>query len=656
MATSYSTPGVYVEEITKFPPSVAPVQTAIPAFIGFTEIAKKKTDSDLLLKPTRITSMLEYETFFGFAKPETDITVSVTGNEVTVTAPGANKSPYLMYYSLQLFFANGGGPCYITSVGEYGSATPLVDLAALKSGLDAVRKQDEPTLLLFPDASSLPSDSDFYAIYKDALTQCQDLQDRFTIIDTYSDEEYDTALLDGNNDPYVTIDPIPGIRAGISGTKDLLKYGATYFPYLETILDYALDESQIMVTDTNVINYDAQVQAISDAIDLGDLSDLLQEFVDLTDAADAGNAAAAMALRPDLRNKVAQIMSYITALKGQLEIAIEVGRTNAVAPNNAADPTIVAANALDTWITNELETLNLALSTRIDDINGAANKTALMPILFDTSNPAIESVYETLGIDTADIENSTVWLTINAMKDTGNELDDLITELAALSSGGPSVSSLSSIAASNDLLYNKIKMEIGLIPVTLPPSSAIAGIYASVDRNNGVWKAPANVGLNYVIKPTVAITNQDQESMNIDQFGKSVNAIRSFTGKGVLVWGARTMAGNDNEWRYVSVRRFFNMAEESIRKASEQFVFESNDANTWVRVRAMIENFLTLQWRAGALAGAKPDQAFYVRVGLGQTMTAEDILNGYMNIEIGMAVVRPAEFIVLKFSHKMQEA
>jgi phage tail sheath protein FI len=88
-------------------------------------------------------------------------------------------------------------------------------------------------------------------------------------------------------------------------------------------------------------------------------------------------------------------------------------------------------------------------------------------------------------------------------------------------------------------------------------------------------------------------------------------------------------------------------------KASEQFVFEPNDANTWVKVRAMIENFLILQWRAGALQGATPEQAFFVRVGLGETMTSLDILEGRMNVEIGLAVVRPAEFIILKFSHKM---
>ena len=193
--------------------------------------------------------------------------------------------------------------------------------------------------------------------------------------------------------------------------------------------------------------------------------------------------------------------------------------------------------------------------------------------------------------------------------------------------------------------------------IILPPSGAVAGIYASVDENRGVWKAPANVGISNVVGPTVLITDSDQESLNVDvDAGKSINAIRYFTNKGTLVWGARTLAGNDNEWRYVSVRRFFIMVEESVKKASSQFVFEPNDANTWVKVRAMIENFLTLQWRAGALAGVKPEHAFYVRVGLGQTMTAQDILNGFLIVEIGMAVVRPAEFIVLRFSHKMQES
>ncbi|MDO8367845.1 MAG: phage tail sheath C-terminal domain-containing protein, partial [Saprospiraceae bacterium] len=108
-----------------------------------------------------------------------------------------------------------------------------------------------------------------------------------------------------------------------------------------------------------------------------------------------------------------------------------------------------------------------------------------------------------------------------------------------------------------------------------------------------------------------------------------------------------------NEWRYISVRRFFNFVEESVKKATFKFVFEPNDANTWIRVKSMIDDFLLLQWRAGALQGATPHQAFFTRVGLGQTMTSVDIMEGRLVVEIGMAVVRPAEFIVLRFSIKM---
>jgi phage tail sheath protein FI len=98
------------------------------------------------------------------------------------------------------------------------------------------------------------------------------------------------------------------------------------------------------------------------------------------------------------------------------------------------------------------------------------------------------------------------------------------------------------------------------------------------------------------------------------------------------------------------------MVEESVKKATIQFVFEPNDANTWVRVQAMTENYLTIKWREGALQGNKPEHAFYVAVGLGKTMTALDILEGRMIVEIGMAVVRPAEFIILRFMHKMQQS
>ena len=236
--------------------------------------------------------------------------------------------------------------------------------------------------------------------------------------------------------------------------------------------------------------------------------------------------------------------------------------------------------------------------------------------------------------------------------------DETVTDVVIVTNGTAAAAvHLNTLKATNNRVYEMAKSAIRDMPCKLPPAGAIAGIYAAVDNSRGVWKAPANVSINAVTQPTIQFSNVQQDQMNVDVVaGKSVNAIRTFTGKGTILWGARTLAGNDNEWRYVSVRRFFNFVEESVKKATEQFVFEPNDANTWVRVQAMIENFLTTLWRQGALQGIKTEHAFYVSVGIGKTMTALDILEGRMIIEIGMAAVRPAEFIILRFSHKMAES
>jgi hypothetical protein len=193
--------------------------------------------------------------------------------------------------------------------------------------------------------------------------------------------------------------------------------------------------------------------------------------------------------------------------------------------------------------------------------------------------------------------------------------------------------------------------------VACPPSGAVTGVYVAVDRQRGVWKAPVNVALNGVTGPVTPFDDGQMAALNVDtKAGKSINGIRAFVGKGVLIWGARTLAGNDNEWRYVSVRRFCIMVEESLKKATEWVVaFEPNDARTWARVRGMTEAYLTQKWRDGALAGTKPEHAFYVRCGVGQSMTAQDVLEGRLVVEVGLAVVRPAEFIILKFSHKKSQ-
>jgi phage tail sheath protein FI len=187
----------------------------------------------------------------------------------------------------------------------------------------------------------------------------------------------------------------------------------------------------------------------------------------------------------------------------------------------------------------------------------------------------------------------------------------------------------------------------------LPTAGAIAGVFALTDNQAGVWKAPANVSINSVIRPLVNIDNDQQENLNIPLDGKAVNAIRSFPGRGILIWGARTLDGNNMDWRYVSSKRTIIMIEQTIKNAMQAFVFEPNNKNTWVSCQSMVESFLYSLWQQGALAGASPEQAYDVKIGLGITMTPQDILDGYMRMSVLVALVRPAEFIVLNFNQLM---
>ena len=189
-----------------------------------------------------------------------------------------------------------------------------------------------------------------------------------------------------------------------------------------------------------------------------------------------------------------------------------------------------------------------------------------------------------------------------------------------------------------------------------PPSGAMAGIFAKVDNDRGVWHAPANVGVASVNQPMVTLNNDAQSDLNTPLNGKAVNAIRTFQNLGTLVWGARTLDGNSLDWRYINVRRTVMMIEQSIEATAQAFVFEPNNASTWVTIKAMISNYLTDIWKQGGLAGATPSDAFSVQVGLGSTMTGQDVLDGKMRISVNVAVSRPAEFIVISFEQQMQQS
>lgn len=189
----------------------------------------------------------------------------------------------------------------------------------------------------------------------------------------------------------------------------------------------------------------------------------------------------------------------------------------------------------------------------------------------------------------------------------------------------------------------------------LPPSAAMAGLYTLTDRERGVWKAPANVALNAVVSATSNLSHDEQEDLNLPLTGKPLNAIRCFYGRGVLVWGARTLNGNSIDWKYIHIKRTTIMIEESVRQAIVPLLNYFNCADLWVTLKRMINEYLTTLWKKGALSGLVADDAFKVFVGLGETMTADDICNGLLKVYIYVALIKPAEFVEIAIEQKMIE-
>lgn len=442
-------------------------------------------------------------------------------------------------------------------------------------------------------------------------------------------------------------DPVSDFRSNLG--MNYLQYGAAYYPWIITTLPHRIDYDAIVegtytrngntVNDIKVLFNSEIVSAIQKMdIDIATKTTLVPPV--------AGNI-----------NNRGLLQGYATGLYDYFKKFFDLSFTDDTAAN-------AAKSIHDKQVTPDSTFHRLLKILHGYNCHSQAPKSEASPETPEWNKPLIPndftSDFSPLTFpDPADHGNEihvTPSTALNAAADfqsLSGQIERLVADFyAALTAVRKS---RTDTLAEVDVVYKGIVNAVARQSLILPPSGAVAGVYATVDRERGVWKAPANVGLKEVKAPAVNVTDEMQERLHTDvDSGKSVNAIRAFAGRGSVVWGARTLAGNDGEWRYIPVRRLCNMLEKSVKKSTAQFVSEPNNANTWVKVRGMIEDFLYLKWKEGALAGTQPKEAFFVRVGLGQTMTAQDILNGYMCVEIGIAVMRPAEFIIQKFSLKMQ--
>ncbi len=529
MATVMKTPGVYIVEKDAFPSSVVEVATAVPAFIGYTEMIADNGKS-LVNKPRRLSSLTEFEKFFGGA-PKLSFTLSTEKTDPVPDdpVPAGPTDPvaslkdgtkyylsrigkrYHLYYSMKSFFQNGGGPCYVVTVGEYDYAAPL-DAEALMNAIEPLKKEQEPTMVVIPDSVLLGPDG-HANVMAASIKHCAEMMSRITILDVFRGHEERTNVKD--------TDCIMKFREAV-GINDL-KWATAYYPWVDT-----------SIVGPTGVTYDTFDKAGREA-----LAELLTKHLGL----------------PATPEKPRDIQ--------QAELIAKISDDGLIEADDDSDE-------VEEKKRGERETLNNGL------------------------------------------------LTLQLFKD----------------------------------VLKVVQEEVNL----LPPSGTMAGVYSDVDNKRGVWKAPANVSLAGVVKPHVNLTHEEQEDLNVPVTGQSVNAIRSFIGEGTLVWGGRTLDGNSLDWRYINVRRTLIMIEQSIKLATKAYVFEANDANTWITIKSMIRNFLTGIWKRGGLAGASPDDAFSVHVGLGETMTDEDILEGILRVTVLLAPTRPAEFIEVTFQQQQQKS
>lgn len=617
MTTTMKTPGVYIQELDAFGNAVVPVPTAVPAFIGYTAQTSFNGKS-LLNQAVKVTSLAEFLTIFGNTSPQVEFSITdAILPERLVTLQAVVEATVKA-----LAAANAA----VEKAGD--NATPDQKAAVTKATTENTNA-------------------------KTALTTAQGDANIKALLDAQK-------ALAANTDPSKTDDLEKAVKTAQAPFDKLINEASfTTQGYAYNISNTSINYRMYSAIkffyengggDCYVMSiggYDYSKSAITDTTDFMNAITLLKKETEPTmlvipDVVEIMDPTADPTSPTYLQDK------YANAYSLQNEMINHCGSmTNRVAildiPGGYSEP-LVGTTSIEQF-RNSVEPLDAKFNSYA---------AAYYPWLHTT-------VYQTSEITYSNVNEKSysvlVQLLNNDFTDKTGVVDPNMVKVISAFTATPATDPekadtiLQNLSKSYQLLMGAIMKEMNLIA----PSAGMAGIYTSVDNNEGVWVAPANVGIQSTVTPAIKIDHAAQEDLNVPIDGKSICAIRAFTGRGNLVWGARTLDGNSNDWRYINVRRTLIYIEQSVKDAAKAYVFAPNDAVTWVNVESMISNFLTGLWNQGGLVGPKASDAFSVSVGLGSTMTSEDILNGVMRVAVKVAVSHPAEFIEITFQQEMQK-
>lgn len=621
----YKAPGVYVEEVERGPKSIEGVSTSVAGFLGETERGPER--------PKLLTSFVDYKRHYGGVIDDSDLAHAVKG-----------------------FFDNGGSRCYVGRITQWENAADTV-LTAEPNGFVPPAPESAsgpylrgqrildfgPTDTSSPATESVsvknvgPSGQGDIDIDLGNVEIVGDDKDDFSV-DTkpnktvaYGDEaEFDIEFDPSDDDEKSATLKIPhdgendAVEIPLSGNRGVLEatavgpgdWGGNIALVVDDATMYREGENELFKL---TIRYWADDDAQSKAVDTdAEYEDEPAPSPDVEEVYDN--------LSPDPKSD----NYYVTEVNSASNLIDVEQRAPGRPPETVA------------WLSYSRES-SLSADESIDVSHFQGTET---PADERTGLAAFDEIDEITIVCVPDENDYGDTLRTELVTHCKNRKDRMVILQASETATDPSTIDppvSSSYAAFYYPWVTVVDPDTGN-ETTVPPGGHVAGLYARTDAEVGVHKAPANEVLNGVVSLPINITKGDQETLN----PKGVNCIRSFQGRGIRVWGARTTS-SDPSWKYINVRRLFMYVEESIEEGTQWVVFEPNDEDLWARVRQTISNFLTAVWEDGALMGNTPDEAFYVKCDR-STMTQNDIDNGRLICEIGIAPVKPAEFVVFRIS------
>jgi phage tail sheath protein FI len=526
MATSYLSPGVYVEEVDRGTKPIEGVGTSVAAFIGFTELAAQPAQNgggakSLVNQPVLVTNWEQFKQKFG----------------------GFVEGAYLPH-AVYGYFANGGGRCYVISLNTLGASDDPARVHAAQAALPAAGDGKNESLLLKARAGG-PGGNDLAAVIQHANSAAAGGQpadgDSFvlTVQRGNAEAERFEGLTLGAGEH--NVETVVNTRSKLIQVEIAGRKGGKLAERRPAEGRYALQGGEIMALAVSAPEFAGDASRRQGIGGLEALDDVTMVAV------------------PDL-------MSAFQ--RGQIDLG--------------------GIKAVQTALLNHCEHMKY----RFAILDAPPDLSPQQVTDWRQNQAGYDSKYGALYYP---------WISVaNPLSPSGGSM-------------------------------------------LVPPSGHVAGVYARSDSQRGVHKAPANEVVSVATGLAMNVTKEEQEGLN----PIGVNCIRSFPGRGIRIWGARTLSGSDPAWRYVNVRRLFNYVEASIERGTHWVVFEPNDQDLWARVRRDVSAFLRLVWRSGALFGTTPEEAFYVKCD--ETINPPEVRDaGQLIIEIGLAPVKPAEFVIFR--------